>query len=181
MKALLTTTIFGAALGLAACSNTNSVPGEETDVSSNQVQGEIEAGTLSCDLTGGTNAIVVSEKTYQCVFDFAGDEGQDQVYTGTINKIGVDLTAKSAESLTWVVATASEMEWGDQPGLLAGNYVGVSADAALGLGAGARVLVGGSSDAITLQPASTQTSEGLGIAAGVEQFTLEYVGAVANQ
>ena len=45
-------------------------------------------------------------------------------------------------------------------GALAGEYVGVSADVGLGLGAGANVLLGGSNRTIALQPLSLRVGRG---------------------
>ena len=54
----------------------------------------------------------------------------------------------------------------------AGDYVGASAGVTAAVGAGANLLVGGSSQAFTLQPLSLQTQTGLNLAVGVSQFQL---------
>src|SRR6267378_2587681 len=43
-------------------------------------------------------------------------------------------------------------------GALAGNYAGATASATVGVGAGANVLIGGSSQQVTLQPVSVEGS-----------------------
>ena len=58
------------------------------------------------------------------------------------------------------------------PGVLAGNYSGVSAEATVVVGAGANLLVGGSNRTYTLQPLSVQAQTGLNAAAGVTSFQL---------
>jgi hypothetical protein len=58
-------------------------------------------------------------------------------------------------------------------GALAGEYMGATADAAVGLGLGANVLLGGSNDQIALQPASVEGVQGLNVAAGFGQITLK--------
>ena len=58
------------------------------------------------------------------------------------------------------------------PGVLAGDYAGVSAEATVVVGGGANLLVGGSSKTITLQPLSVQAQTGLNVAAGVTSFQL---------
>lgn len=55
---------------------------------------------------------------------------------------------------------------------LRGNYVGVSGNAAVGLGLGANVLIGGSRRSITLQPLSVEGQIGLNLALGVANLTL---------
>jgi Protein of unknown function (DUF992) len=60
-------------------------------------------------------------------------------------------------------------------GALAGTYVGINADASLGLGAGAKVLVGGSHRTISLQPLSVSGQVGVNLALGVAGLTLRSV------
>ena len=48
------------------------------------------------------------------------------------------------------------------PGELAGEYVGVTGDIGLGVGAGANVLLGGSARTFALQPLSLQGSNRVG-------------------
>ncbi|WP_233416869.1 DUF992 domain-containing protein [Halovulum marinum] len=138
--------------------------------------GSLEAGMLTCNLTSSTNLVVISDANYECVFDTSDDSKPDEIYTMNIAKLGVDLSIEKAETLKWAVLSATGRF--DQ-GLITGEYVGASADAAFGLGAGARVQIGGLDDSITLQPVSVSGREGLGIAAGVEQMSLEFKGTVS--
>lgn len=57
-------------------------------------------------------------------------------------------------------------------GALAGEYVGVSGDVGIGLGAGANVLLGGSNRTIALQPISLQGSIALNVVAGLSSLKL---------
>jgi hypothetical protein len=57
-------------------------------------------------------------------------------------------------------------------GALAGNYAGASAEATVGAGLGANVLLGGSDRTIALQPLSVQGQAGLNVAAGVTELIL---------
>ena len=52
-------------------------------------------------------------------------------------------------------------------GALAGRYSGASAEATVGAGLGANVLIGGSNRTVTLQPVSVQGQAGLNLALGV--------------
>ena len=63
------------------------------------------------------------------------------------------------------------------PGALTGNYVGLSADVAAGLGAGANALIGGNK--VVLQPLSVSGDIGINLAAGIGDFSLTYVGGPA--
>ena len=58
------------------------------------------------------------------------------------------------------------------PGTLAGNYVGGTASATVGVGVGANALVGGFNNSIALQPLSIEANRGLNVAAGVAEMTL---------
>ena len=58
---------------------------------------------------------------------------------------------------------------------LAGTYAGASAEATVGAGVGANVLVGGSNRTIQLQPLSVQGQTGINIAAGVTGIELRWV------
>ncbi|MEM7545947.1 MAG: DUF992 domain-containing protein [Pseudomonadota bacterium] len=126
----------------------------------------IEIGQLTCRQTDRTNLIIFSEASFSCVFDPV--EGGNETYRGSVAKIGVDLSSSKVETMVWYVfAPSAPVE-----GALAGDYFGASADAAAGAGIGARVLVGGFEDSISLQPAAISGQEGIGVAAGIEQFTL---------
>lgn len=138
--------------------------------------GSVEAGMLTCELTESANFVVISDAKYTCIFDTARDERPDEIYTAQITKLGVDLSLEKAETLKWAVLSATGRF---DKGLITGEYVGASADAALGLGAGARVQVGGLDDSITLQPLSVSGREGLGVAAGIEQMSLEFQGTAS--
>ena len=60
-------------------------------------------------------------------------------------------------------------------GAVAGSYGGATASATVGVGAGANVLIGGSSKQITLQPVSVEGSVCLNVAAGIGAVDLQYV------
>ena len=56
-------------------------------------------------------------------------------------------------------------------GVLAGHYVGASADASVGVGIGAKALIGGSRRTTMLQPLSLSGRVGVNLAAGVTGLT----------
>jgi di/tricarboxylate transporter len=58
-------------------------------------------------------------------------------------------------------------------GALAGTYGGVTGGAAVGVGAGANVLVGGMQRSIALQPVSLEGTTGLNVAAGIGSMELK--------
>ena len=69
-----------------------------------------------------------------------------------------------------MVAPTSNLD----PGSLAGHYGGATASVALGVGAGANVLVGGFKTSIALQPVSIEGQNGLNVAAGIAELTLKF-------
>ncbi|PKQ03428.1 MAG: DUF992 domain-containing protein, partial [Alphaproteobacteria bacterium HGW-Alphaproteobacteria-10] len=110
--------------------------------------------------------------TFDCLYEPTGS-GASERYTGAIDKIGVDLTMISEQELVWVVFAPSN---DTAPGALDGAYVGASADAALGLSVGAKLLVGGGDNSFTLQPAVLSGGKGVGAAVGLERFRLTWAG-----
>ena len=58
------------------------------------------------------------------------------------------------------------------PGDLSGTYAGAQGSAAIGVGVGGNVLIGGSDNSIALQPLSVQGQVGLSVAAGLESLEL---------
>ena len=166
------TRIIAAALAAAIGTTGFAAAAGETPKATTPEAG-IKAGMLTCELTGGKNFVVISEAKYDCTFNVANSDEVEH-YTAKIDKLGIDLSIEKAETLKWAVLAATGTF---DPGLINGDYVGVSADAAFGLGAGARVQVGGVDDSITLQPVSVSGREGMGIAVGVEHMKLDYQGS----
>lgn len=134
-------------------------------------KGGIEIGTLTCHQTDRTNLVLWSEAKYTCTFTSL--TGEDEVYDGEIDKIGVDLTVQKIESMSWTVLAPTDNA---EPGALDGLYVGASVDAAAGVGVGARALVGGGEKSFALQPVALTGETGVGLAAGIESFKLRHVG-----
>jgi hypothetical protein len=104
----------------------------------------------------------------RCVF-VASTTGQQYVYTGTIRRLGVDIGVTRGGTLFWAVF-ARNSQIGR--GTLRGNYVGASGNVAVGLGLGAKVLIGGSRRTITLQPLSVEGQIGINLALGVANLVL---------
>jgi uncharacterized protein DUF992 len=130
-------------------------------------QDRVKAGTLTCDISAGIGLIIASQKQVSCIFTPSVSEPRE-VYLGTINKFGLDIGATAGGEMAWAVYAPTNRRFG----ALAGHYGGVSAEATVGLGAGANVLVGGSDRTITLQPVSIQGQGGLNLAVGVAGLEL---------
>ncbi len=126
----------------------------------------IKLGTLSCDVDPGIGILIGSSKAVDCQFvDVNGDVSH---YTGQITRLGLDVGFTSGAKLIWGVFAPS---WNSKHSL-EGTYVGASAEATLGVGLGANILVGGVKKSISLQPVSIQAQAGLDAAVGAASLTL---------
>ena len=132
-----------------------------------QAPNRTKVGTLTCDISGGIGLIITSHKDVACMFT-PSQPGPREVYTGSINKFGLDLGATAGGEMIWAVYAPSTRKFG----ALAGHYGGVSGEATVGAGVGANVLVGGSSRTVSLQPVSVQGQTGLNLAVGVAELNL---------
>ena len=134
-------------------------------------QAKVEIGTLTCVGGEGIGLVVGSKKAYQCQFTATGDR-RVETYAATITKIGVDVGVTGQTTMIWTVLAASQPRRG---GALAGIYAGAAADAAVGVGGGGKILVGGSDKSIILQPLSVQGQVGLNLAVGVAGMKLRSI------
>jgi Protein of unknown function (DUF992) len=128
----------------------------------------IQAGTLTCEGQGGVGLIVGSKERLNCTYTSA-DGADVRRYHGTITRLGLDLGIKGKSVIIWGVLAASN-QLPDQA--LIGTFAGAAADASLGLGAGAQILIGGTDNSIVLQPLSVKGQVGVNIAVGVAGLTL---------
>ncbi len=126
-------------------------------------------GQLKCDVSGGLSYILGSSRALDCVY--TPTNFPPEFYQGRINKIGIDIGFQRRGVIVWAVLSPGLTRG---PGALTGNYVGVTADVAAGVGAGANALVGGNK--VVLQPLSVSGSVGVNLAAGIGNISLTYVG-----
>ncbi len=129
----------------------------------------IQVGTLECSLSSGVGLIVGSQRNANC--NFKPDNGPPEMYTGTMTKIGLDIGVTNASVIVWTVFTGTNR----YSGMLTGTYTGAEAEATVGAGLGANVLVGGSNRSVALQPLSFQGQIGLDVAAGIGSLELHLV------
>ena len=134
---------------------------------------------MQCSGDGGWGAIITSKKVMDCEFTASDDAFENPFvgrYQAVIRKYGLDIGKTNKTILEWVVFAPSKLSGPNYiRGALAGEYVGVAAEATVGVGVGANALIGGNDDQFALQPLSVQTQTGLGIAAGIETLVLTYV------
>jgi hypothetical protein len=83
-------------------------------------------------------------------------------------KVGLDLGYTQGGALVWTVIASTN----PIPGALAGNYVGGTASATVGVGVGANGLIGGSFNSIMLQPLSVETNQGFNVSGGIGWLAL---------
>ena len=127
----------------------------------------MKVGTLTCDISAGIGLIITSRKEVTCMFT-PSQPGPREVYVGSISKFGLDLGATAGGEMVWAVYAPTTRRFG----ALAGHYGGASAEATVGAGVGANVLIGGSNRTVTLQPISVQGQAGLNVAVGVAGLEL---------
>ncbi|UGV25458.1 DUF992 domain-containing protein [Rhodopseudomonas boonkerdii] len=132
-----------------------------------QSQQGVQLGVLNCRGGASTGFVVGSVTNLGCVL--TGTGRPDQPYVATIRKVGLDLGITEQTALSWAVFAPVNYTG---PGDISGNYAGAQSSASIGVGVGANVLVGGSQNAISLQPLSLQGSVGLNVAAGLQSLEL---------
>jgi uncharacterized protein DUF992 len=129
----------------------------------------VRTGYLTCHVSSGWGFIFGSSRSLKC--DYSMQTGYTEYYTGSISKFGADIGYLSSAVMIWAVLAPTN-NLGQ--GALAGHYAGATASAAVGVGAGAQVLVGGFKNSIALQPITIEGQNGLNVAAGVAALSLHF-------
>ncbi|MDQ0561508.1 hypothetical protein QO004_003302 [Rhizobium mesoamericanum] len=133
---------------------------------------QLELGKLDCDISAGVGMIIESKQTVSCTFTPSPSlPGPAQTYMGSIDEFGLAIGDVKAGRMVWLVSSVNGQSFTG----LQGTYRGVEADASLGLGGGAKVLVGGSRGSVSLQPLSLEGEEGVNVAVGVASLKLSAV------
>ena len=132
-------------------------------------QADVRVGVMTCDMDSGFGYVLGSSRDLHCTFMPAA--GVPEHYVGTISKFGVDIGYMQNAAIVWTVVAPTVAL---PPGSLGGSYGGATASATLGVGVGANVLVGGSSDTISLQPVSIEGGTGLNVAGGFASISLRF-------
>ena len=129
----------------------------------------VKVGMLSCNVSSGWGVIFGSTRDLKCTYQPV--KGATEHYFGHISKFGVDIGYTQGGVMVWaVLAPSSDVA----PGALSGEYVGATASATVGVGAGVNALVGGLNRSISLQPVSIEGNTGLNVAGGVASMTLKH-------
>ena len=134
-------------------------------------EGGVKAGSLTCNVDGGWGFVFGSSHDLDCTY--TNSNGALERYTGHIDKFGVDVGYRGGGIIAWaVLAPTTDVA----KGAMAGTYGGVTGGAAVGVGATANVLIGGSDKTVSLQPVSVEGMTGLNVAAGIAQIVLKSAG-----
>jgi hypothetical protein len=137
--------------------------------SANAAPAGVKVGTLTCNVAGGMGFVFGSSKDLACSYE--PTKAVVEHYRGTISKWGVDIGYTGKSKLIWAVfAPTSDV----RPGALEGEYAGATAQATVGVGLGANVLIGGLDKSVALQPVSVEGSTGLNVAAGIGSISLKH-------
>jgi hypothetical protein len=128
----------------------------------------VKIGTMACHVSSGWGFVFGSTRELRCVFTGGG---RTENYDGKISKFGVDIGYQQSGVILWAVfAPSTDLK----PGALTGDYGGITAGAAAGVGGNANVLVGGSTKSISLQPLSIEGDKGINLAVGIAAISLQY-------
>ncbi len=130
----------------------------------------VEVGVLDCVIEGGAGVVIASSKELACTFRPADESRPPETYVGVVNKFGLDVGVTDPAVMQWAVLAPTADTYA--PGALAGDFIGASAEASAGVGAGANLLVSKTSDSLMLQPVSVQAQTGINVALGVTEFQL---------
>jgi ABC-type amino acid transport substrate-binding protein len=128
-----------------------------------------QVGMLKCKVNPSIGFIIAGHQSMQCRFVPKNTNLPPQAYDGALNMVGLNIGISAGGVLGWAVLARTT---GLPVGALAGEYVGASGDIALGLGAGANVLIGGSARSVALQPVSLQGSVAVKVSLGVSALKL---------
>jgi predicted MFS family arabinose efflux permease len=127
-----------------------------------------QVGALSCQVDPNVGFIIVGSQSMRCLFT-PNTSQEREAYAGALNTVGLNVGISAGGVLGWAVFAPTA---GLPHGALAGEYVGVSGDVGIGLGAGANVLLGGSNRTVALQPISLKGSIASNVVAGVSSLKL---------
>lgn len=126
----------------------------------------VKVGTLTCHFDSSVGWVIGSVKEAECFYK--GLNGEEQLYSAELSRIGVDVGVTGAQTIVWAVIAPGK----SHPDSLEGTYIGASAEATAIVGLSANALVGGFKKSIALQPLSVGAQTGLNVAAGVGSLRL---------
>ncbi len=152
-------------LSLGACMQ-QSTPQQLNTTNANS---RIFIGSLSCNVGGSTGYVLASQKSLDCVF-LSKDGIHSAQYTGTIDKIGIDIGYTKAVHTIWRVYSLGSDRG---PYDLSGTYVGEQSTVAAGTQAGGNWIYGGPNAEIGMLASGVVKDAGYNLATGVAAMTIK--------
>lgn len=117
----------------------------------------VKAGSMACTVDDTNKSLFKTHVVMSCSYtDVNGNNAGD--YEATISRTGLKLGTQKTTDIRWVVLTLGD----PQNVTLDGTYVGGTAGASVGAGAGVNYLTGGFEGKISLQPWSAEGKTGIG-------------------
>jgi hypothetical protein len=167
MKLIVKAAVAAAvAATVGACNMNQSSPQQLNLTNTNS---RIYIGSLSCNVGGSTGYVLASTKSLDCVF-LNKDGTQSAQYTGTIDKVGVDIGYTKAVHTIWRVYSLGSDRG---PTNLGGTYVGEQGTAAAGNQAGGNWIYGGPNAEVGMLASGIVQDAGYNLAAGIAAMTIK--------
>ena len=154
------------AASLAGCNMNQSSPQQLNTTNANS---RIYIGSLSCNVGGSTGYVLASRKSLDCVF-LDKDGVLSAQYTGTIDKVGIDIGYTKAVHTIWRVYSLGSVRG---PWNLSGTYVGEQGTVAAGAQAGGNWIYGGPNAEIGMLASGVVQDAGYNLATGIAAMTLK--------
>lgn len=154
-------------LSLGACQQMKQSSAQELNATN--ANSRIYIGSLSCNVGGGTGYILASRKSLDCVF-LSKDGQQSAQYTGTIDKVGVDIGYTKAVHTIWRVYSLGSDRG---PTNIGGTYVGEQGTVAAGSQAGGNWIYGGPNAEIGMVASGVVQDAGYNLATGIAAMTIK--------
>ncbi|MGQ3297462.1 DUF992 domain-containing protein [Reyranella sp.] len=162
---VMTAALAALALSTGACSLQQSSAQQLNTTNANS---RIYIGSLTCNVGGSTGYILGSAKPLDCVF--LGKDGVSTAqYTGTIDKVGIDIGYTKAVHTIWRVYSLGSDRGATQ---LSGTYVGEQGTVAAGNQAGGNWIYGGPNAEIGMLASGVVKDAGYNLATGVAAMTI---------
>ncbi len=133
----------------------------------------VEIGILNCNAVPGTRQSLLVRSTVDVKCTFKHKSGNVLKFKGETGvALGVDLSKRKQQEFAFSVLATTDSEVATAQ-TMSGRYGGATASAVVGVGVGAKVLVGGSEHQFALNPLAIETSRGFGAAAGLGFLYIE--------
>jgi hypothetical protein len=154
------------AASVAGCTMSQSSPQQLNTTNANS---RIYIGSLSCNVGGSTGYVLASRKTLDCVF-LNKDGTESAQYTGSIDKVGIDIGYTRAVHTIWRVYSLGNVRG---PNNLGGSYVGEQGTVAAGTQAGGNWIYGGPNAEVGMLASGVVQDAGYNLATGIAEMTIK--------